>query len=111
MMNQSIIDKMIEMRLKTMSSVFIAQLNDSRMKEVDFKDCFGMSLILSTTIASHLRLISNDGLNQIEVYIADIEYSSKRKRNRHHIEIISTCEYNTENWNLLINGKTGCGKM
>ena len=42
MTNQSIIDKLIEMRLTTMADAFRNQLNDSKFKEVPFEDRFGM---------------------------------------------------------------------
>lgn len=42
MLNQSTIDKLIEMRLTAMSDAFRNQLNDPKMKEVPFEDRFGM---------------------------------------------------------------------
>ena len=36
MTNQSTIDKLIEMRLTTMSDAFITQMNDPKMKDIPF---------------------------------------------------------------------------
>lgn len=42
MTTQSTIDKLIEMRLTSMSDAFITQMNDPKMKEVSFEDRFGL---------------------------------------------------------------------
>ena len=42
MINQSTIDKLIEMRLTTMADAFRNQLDDPKFKEVPFEDRFGM---------------------------------------------------------------------
>ena len=38
MTNQSTIDKLIEMRLTSMSDAFITQMDDPKMKDVPFED-------------------------------------------------------------------------
>ena len=40
MTNQSTIDKLIEMRLTSMSDAFIVQKDDPKMKDVSFEDRF-----------------------------------------------------------------------
>ena len=40
MTNQSTIDKLLEMRLTSMSDAFITQMNDPKMKDVSFEDLF-----------------------------------------------------------------------
>ena len=42
MINQSTIDKLIEMRLSSMADAFRIQMNDPALKEVPFEDRFGM---------------------------------------------------------------------
>lgn len=54
MLNNTTIDKLIEMRLTPMADAFRIQLNDPEMKEVSFEDRFGM--------------------------IVDIEYNSRKKQ-------------------------------
>ena len=49
MINQSTIDKLIEMRLSSMADAFRIQMNDPSMKEVPFEDRFGMLVQMSTT--------------------------------------------------------------
>ena len=42
MTTQSTIDKLIEMRLTSMSDAFLTQLQDARMRDISFEDRFGM---------------------------------------------------------------------
>ena len=51
MTNQSTIDKLIEMRLTSMSDAFIVQKDDPKMKDVSFEDRFGMLVDIETVIA------------------------------------------------------------
>lgn len=99
MTNQSTIDTLIEMRLYSMADAFRNQLNDSKMKEVPFEDCFGM--LIDIEYSSHKnnrlkRLIHNAGFDQPEASIMDIDYTSGCKLNRELINILATCEYISE---------------
>lgn len=50
MTTQSTIDKLIEMRLTSMSDAFLTQLQDARMRDISFEDRFGMLWISNTAI-------------------------------------------------------------
>ena len=85
MTNQSTIDKLIEMRLTSMSDAFITQMDDPRMKDVPFEDRFGLLVDIeynNRKSNSLKRLIKGAGFDQPEAYIADINYTSGRKLNR-----------------------------
>ena len=113
MTTQSTIDKLIEMRLTSMSDAFLTQMEDPRMKEISFEDRFGMLVDIeySNRKSNSLkRLIRNAGFDQPDAYIGDINYTSGRKLNRSLIERLATCEYITEHRNLFITGATGSGK-
>lgn len=113
MTTQSTIDKLIEMRLTSMSDAFLTQMEDPRMKELSFEDRFGMLVDIeySNRKSNSLkRLIRNAGFDQPDAYIGDINYTSGRKLNRSLIERLATCEYITEHRNLFITGATGSGK-
>ena len=113
MTTQSTIDKLIEMRLTSMSDAFRTQMEDPRMKGIPFEDRFGMLVDIeySNRKSNSLkRLIKGAGFDQPEAYIADINYTSGRKLNRSLIERLATCEYITEHRNLFITGATGSGK-
>ena len=84
MTNQSTIDKLIEMRLTSMSDAFLTQMDDPRMKDVPFEDRFGLLVDIeynNRKSNSLKRLIKGAGFDQ-PAYIADINYTSGRKLNR-----------------------------
>ena len=113
MTTQSTIDKLIEMRLTSMSDAFRIQMNDHRMKDISFEDRFGMLVDIeySNRKSNSLkRLIRNAGFDQPDAYIGGIDYTSGRKLDRLKIERLATCEYITEYRNLFITGATGSGK-
>ena len=89
MTTQSTIDKLIEMRLTSMSDAFRTQMEDPRMKGIPFEDRFGMLVDIeySNRKSNSLkRLIRNAGFDQPDAYIGDINYTSGRKLNRSLIE-------------------------
>ena len=113
MTTQSTIDKLIEMRLTSMSDAFLTQLQDARMRDISFEDRFGMLVDIeySNRKSNSLkRLIRNAGFDQPDAYIGDINYTSGQTLNRSLIERLATCEYITEHRNLFITGATGSGK-
>lgn len=85
MTNQSTIDKLIEMRLTTMTDAFRNQLDDPKFKEVPFEDCFGMLVDIEYSNRKNnrqKRLIRNAGFDQPEANIMDINYTSGRRLNK-----------------------------
>ena len=66
MTTQSTIDKLIEMRLTSMSDAFLTQLQDARMRDISFEDRFGMLVDIeySNRKSNSLkRLIRNAGFD------------------------------------------------
>jgi len=113
MTNQSTIDKLIEMRLTTMSDAFLAQKDDLLMKNVPFEDRFGMLVDIEYSSRKNnrrKRLIKQAGFDQSDASIIDINYTSGRKLNRHLIERLASCEYIMDHRNIFITGATGSGK-
>lgn len=75
MINQSTIDKLIEMRLTAMADAFRIQMNDSSMSEVSFEDRFGMLVDVEYTNRKNnrlKRLIKNAELEQPDASIAQL---------------------------------------
>ena len=113
MTNQSTIDKLLEMRLTSMSDAYITQIGDPKMKDISFEDRFALLVDIEYNNRKSnglKRLIRNAGFDQPEAYISDINYMSGRKLNRNLIERLATCEYITEYRNIFITGATGSGK-
>ena len=113
MINQSTIDKLIEMRLTAMADAFRIQMDDRKMQDVPFEDRFGMLVDVEYTSRKNnrlKRLIRNAELEQTDACIAGIDYKSGRKLNKDLIHRLATCEYITEYRNIFITGATGSGK-
>ena len=113
MINQSTIDKLIEMRLTAMADAFRIQSNDTSMKDVPFEDRFGLLVDVEYTSRKNnrlKRLIRKAELEQTDACIAGIDYRSGRKLNKELINRLATCEYITEYRNIFITGATGSGK-
>ena len=113
MTNQSTINKLIEMRLSSMSDAFRNQLNDPKMKDIPFEDRFGMLVDIEFSSRKNnrlRRLIKKAEFDQPEAYVGDIDYTSGRRLNKDLLKRIATCEYITEHRNVFITGATGCGK-
>ena len=76
MINQSTIDKLIEMRLTAMADAFRIQMDDKTMKEVSFEDRFGLLVDVEYTSRKNnrlTRLIRNAELEQSDACIAGID--------------------------------------
>lgn len=113
MTNQSTIDKLIEMRLTSMSDAFRIQLSDTKMNELSFEDRFAMLVDVEYSSRKNnrlTRLIKNADFDQPEACIMDIDYTSGRRLNKELIKRLASCEYITEHRNIFITGATGSGK-
>lgn len=113
MINQSTINKLVEMRLTPMADAFRIQMDDSAMKSISFEDRFGMLVDVEYTSRKNnrlKRLIRNSDLEQSDACIAGIDYQSGRKLNKSLINRLATCEYIAEYRNIFITGATGSGK-
>ena len=113
MINQSTIDKLIEMRLTAMADALRIQLNDTKMKELSFEERFGIIIDIEYCSRKNnrlKRLIRNSEFDQPDASIMAIDYTSGRKLNKELIKKLAFCEYITEHRNLFITGATGSGK-
>jgi len=113
MINQSTINKLIEMRLTAFADAFRNQMNDPKMKEIPFDDRLGMLVDIEYTSRKNnrlRRLIRNAEFEQSDASIMDINYTAGRKLNKSLIQRLATCEYITEHRNIFITGATGGGK-
>lgn len=113
MINNSTIDKLIEMRLTAMSDAFRQQMSDPRMKEISFEERFGMMVDIEYSKRKNNRLnrlIRNADFDQPDASIMDINYTSGRRLNKDLIRRLSSCDYISENRNIFITGATGSGK-
>lgn len=113
MLNNTTIDKLIEMHLTPMADAFRIQMNDASMKDISFEDRFGMLVDIEYTNRKNnrlKRLIHGAELEQPDACVAGIDYKSGRKLNKDLINRLATCEYIAECRNIFITGATGSGK-
>lgn len=114
MTNQSTIDKLLEMKLKSMANAFSIQREDPRMNDVSFDDRFGMLVDIeySNRKSKSLKtMIEKAEFDQPEACVVDINYTQGgRKLNRELINRLATCEFIVEHNNIFITGATGTGK-
>jgi len=113
MTNQSIINKLIEMRLTALADAFRIQISDPRMNEVPFEDRFGILVDIEYTSRKNnrlKRLIRQAEFDQPDASIMDINYTSGRKLNKSLLQRLATCEYIAEHRNIFITGASGSGK-
>ncbi len=113
MINNSTVDKLIEMRLTAMSDAFRQQMSDPRMNEISFEERFGMMVDIEYTRRKNNRLdrlIRNADFDQPDASIMDIDYTSGRKLNKELIKRLASCDYISEHRNIFITGATGSGK-
>ena len=79
---EQIIDKIIEMRLISMSDAFRIQIEDPRIKEIPFEDRFEMLVDIEYSNRKNnslKRLIPNAGFDQPDAYIGDIYFRAQAK--------------------------------
>jgi DNA replication protein DnaC len=113
MLQNTTVDKLIEMRLTAMADLFKIQWQDPSMKELSFEDRFGLLVDAEYNRRKDnrlKRLIKQAGFEQPDATIADIDYHSGRKLDQSFILRLATCEYITEYRNIFITGATGSGK-
>lgn len=113
MINNSTMDKLIEMRLTAMSDAFRQQISDPRMNEISFEERFGMMVDIEYTRRKNNRLnrlIRNADFDQPDANIMDINYTSGRRLNKDLIKRLASCDYISEHRNIFITGATGSGK-
>ena len=113
MIEQSTINKLIEMRMTAMANALVIQAEDHKVKDMTFSERLGMLVDIeySSRKSNRLkRLIKAAEFDQPEACVMDINYQSGRKLNKDLILRLATCEYITEYHNVFITGATGSGK-
>ena len=69
MTKQSTVDKLIEMRLTSMSDGFITQMDDPKMKDVSFEDRFGLLVDIeyNNRKSNSLKRLINGNVHKVGV--------------------------------------------
>lgn len=112
MIVEATIQKLHELRLKTMADGYRRQMNDASLRDLSFDERFG--LIVDAEWQNRRnnrlsRLISNANFG-VNACVEDIEYHADRMLEREQILSYATCRYIAERRNIIILGATGAGK-
>ena len=113
MIDQSTLQKLIEMRLTNMADSYREQLKNPQFKDMMFEERFGILVDIewSKRKSNHLaKLIKGASFQQSYAVIENIEYLPDRNLDRNQLLRLSTCTYIEEKHNLILLGATGAGK-
>lgn len=113
MLNEQTIEKLLEMRLKSMAWGFREQLSDAAMAGMSFEDRFGMLVDRqwSDRKNNHINsLLKRATFKFRDASIEDIAYHPDRKLDKELILRLATCKYIKEKNNVIVMGAAGAGK-
>jgi DNA replication protein DnaC len=110
MLDSQTTSKLRELKLKAMAQMFSEP--EESYRGLSFEERFGMMVEkewLSKKNGRIRRLLANAALG-VDACIEDIDYSSDRQIDRKTIAALSSCAYMDQKLNIVLSGKTGCGK-
>jgi len=113
MINQPTINKLHEMHLGTMAETFSVQLMDTSFKNLQFEERFGLLVDAEWARRKNnklQRIIRKANFKFNQASIEDVEYHDDRNLDRSEIARLSTCNYISDNRNIIIMGASGNGK-
>jgi DNA replication protein DnaC len=110
MLNNQTVEKLKDLKLKIMAQMLSEASNE--LKELSFEEHLGIMVErewLHRKNARIKRLLNSANLS-LNACIEDIDYSVERVIDKKTIQILSTSTYIEQKLNIVLSGKTGCGK-
>ncbi len=110
MLDNPTIQKLREMKLKVMAQML--KESDPSTKELSFEERLGIMVEkewLSRKNSRIKRLLHNASLG-MNACVEDIDYTTDRKIDKKTIQTLSMYSFIEQKLNIIISGKTGCGK-
>lgn len=110
MLNNPTVEKLKDMKLKVMAEMLGDP--DYELRELSFEERLGIMVEkewLAKKNSRIRRLLSIASLG-INACIEDIDYSVERTLDKKLIQTLAACTFIQQNLNIVISGKTGCGK-
>jgi DNA replication protein DnaC len=104
------VDKLRDMRLKTMADAFLNP--DPGSDALSFEDRFALMVEKEWYAKKNsriARLVSQAGLG-MSASLEDIDYSKERNISRKDVATLGSCVFIQQRLNVIISGKTGSGK-
>lgn len=112
MTNEMTIQKLKEMRLSVMADKLTDQLRDAKLLNMTFEERFAMIVDaehLSRKNNKLYRLVRKASFDQSHACLADLNYEN-RNLNKSLITQLSSCQYISGFYNVIILGAAGAGK-
>ena len=113
MLNEQTIDKLTELRLRSMVRAFREQIADTAVSGLSFEDRFGLIVDRqwSDRKSTHIaRLIKSATFKFSGACVENIEYHADRKLNKELILQLATGKYIKAKHNIIVMGAAGAGK-
>lgn len=110
MLSNPTIEKLKDMKLKVMAQMM--QDMDGSLKELCFEERFGI-MVEQEWISrknSRIKRLLRSASFSVNACLEDIDYTADRKMDKKTIQILSTCSFIVQKLNIVVTGKTGCGK-
>ncbi len=113
MLIEPTVDKLREMRLRTMAEIWLQQQKDPKMANVNFEERFSYIVdaeYLERQNRALTRRTKAAKLRLSHACIEGIEYANGRNLDRAAVRQLTTCRWVEEHLNVIITGATGVGK-
>lgn len=113
MLNEQTVDKLMQLRLKTMASVLREQMDDPAYLQISFDDRFGMIVDRQWADRKSARIADlrkKATFKFSDASVEGIEFHTDRKLNKEMILQLATGKYIREKQNVIIMGASGAGK-
>jgi DNA replication protein DnaC len=113
MLKQSTVDKLHDMRLSEMASVFEEQCNDKYFDNLSFEDRIGMMIDrewIKRQNTKMSKLIHTAAFRYPDACVENIEYQPDRNLDKALINSFATCQYIRESHHIILKGASGNGK-
>jgi len=110
MLNNPTVEKLKDLKLKVMAQMLSDP--DNSLRELSFEERFGIMVEnewLAKKNSRIKRLLNNASLG-LNACIEDIDYSVDRTIDKKTIQKLSACSFIEQKLNIVISGKTVCGK-
>jgi len=110
MLNNPTVEKLRDLKLKVMAQML--SVPDNSLEELSFEERLGIMVEkewLAKKNSRVKRLLNNASLG-LNACIEDIDYSVDRTIDKKTLQKLSSCIFIEQKLNIVISGKTGCGK-
>src|SRR5690554_3783717 len=113
MLNGTTINKLNDMRLRSMAESLRDQMSNTSFSTLSFEERFGLIVDAEWVRRKNKqldRLIKKSTFKLPYACVEDVEYHADRRLDQAQILRLSTCNYIHEKHNVIIMGASGAGK-